>query len=180
MDKKQNGFWSITVKATVTHTLTYFIVGMLAYYLFNYSAMLADPNLNSFMRPTTDPLVRASLLFQPIRGFLFGIVFYLLRSVFFQEKKGWLLIWITLVIIGIISPFSTAPGSIEGFIYLKPSISGLSLGLLEILAQSLALSAITFYWVRHSKKWLNWTLGSIFFITLLLPTLGLLLLASQV
>lgn len=172
MDKKLKDFWSITVKTTVTHTITYFIAGVLAFTLFNYTAMLADPFHSSFMRQATDPLVRAGVLFQPIRGFLFGIVFYLLRSVFFQEKKGWLFIWITLVIIGIVSPFSTAPGSIEGFIYTKSSV--LSLGLLEILAQSLLLSIITFYWVRHSKKWINWALGSIFFIVLLLPVLGLL------
>ncbi|MGE5607063.1 MAG: hypothetical protein ACM3YE_15410 [Bacteroidota bacterium] len=172
MEKRLTGFWNIGVKTMITHTITYFVIGILAFTLFNYSAMLADPNYSGFMRQASDPLVRAGVLFQPIRGFLFGIVFYLLRSVFFQEKRGWLILWTTLVIVGIVSPFSTAPGSIEGFIYTKSS--GLSPGLLEILVQSLLLSVVTFYWVRHSQKWLNWILGFIFFITLSLPALGLL------
>jgi hypothetical protein len=50
-------------------------------------------------------------------GFEFWVYFYLLRNAFFLENNDWLVMWATLVVIGIISTFAPAPDSIEGFIY---------------------------------------------------------------
>jgi hypothetical protein len=171
----QPSFTSITLKTTTVHTFTYFIVGLIAYSLFDYSSSFADPALSTLMRQTDDPIVQAGVLFQPIRGILFGLVFYLLRDVLFRQKNGWLITWITLVVIGIYSTFGTAPGSIEGLIYTKVSFESLWGGGFEVLSQSLLLSVLTFYWVNHpEKKWLNWLFGILFFIAIILPALGLL------
>jgi len=149
-------------------------MGLTGFYLFNYSARFADPVLSSFMRQTDDPLVRAGILFQPIRGGLFGLVFYLLREVVFRQKFGWLIMWITLVVIGIISTFGPAPGSIEGLIYTKLPFVELWGGLVEVLLQSILLAVILCYWVNYpEKRWLNWALGISFIIVLILPVLGL-------
>jgi len=78
-------FWAIVTKSLMVHTLTYFLVGVAAYRLFRYKEVLADLN----MRPATHPLVRAGVLFHPVRGLLFGIVFYLLRDVLFIQPNGW-------------------------------------------------------------------------------------------
>jgi hypothetical protein len=175
MSGKQLTLWGIAAKTAVVHTLTYFAVGLIAFSLFNYSASFADPALSSFMRQTDDPLVQAGVLFQPIRGILFGLVFYLLRNVLFRQKNGWLIMWITLVVIGIISTFGPAPGSIEGLIYTRLSFIGLWGGLVEVLSQSFLLSVITYYWVNHpEKRWLTWAFGILFIIALTLPALGLL------
>jgi hypothetical protein len=172
---KQPSFTSITLKTVIVHTVTYFIVGLIAYSLFDYSSSFADPALSSLMRPTTDPIVQAGVLFQPIRGILFGLVFYLLRDVLFQKQYGWLITWITLVVIGIYSTFGTAPGSIEGLIYTKTSFDSLWGGGFEVWTQSFLLSVLTFYWVNYpEKKWLNWLFGVLFFVALVLPALGLL------
>jgi uncharacterized membrane protein len=179
MNEKQLTLWGIASRTAVVHTLTYFIVGAIAFNLFNYSAMLADPALSSYMRQMDDPLVRAGILFQPIRGVLFGLVFYLLRDVLFRQKNGWLIMWIALVVIGIFSTFAPAPGSIEGFIYTKLLSTRRWGGLVEILSQSFLLSVITYYWVNHpGKRWLNWMLGILFTVALILGALSLL--ASQV
>ena len=176
MNEIQLTLMGIIAKTVVIHTLTYFAVGLIAFSLFKYSERFADPALSSFMRPTDDPLVRAGVLFQPIRGALFGLVFYLLRDVLFRQNNGWLIMWITLVVIGIISTFGTAAGSIEGFIYTKLSYKkGLWGGLIEVLSQSFLLSVVTYYWVNHpGTVWLNWVLVILFFIALILPALGLL------
>jgi len=175
MNEKQLTLWGIIAKTAVVHTLTYFAVGLIAFSLFNYSARFADPALSSLMRQTDDPLVQAGVLFQPIRGVLFGLVFYLLRDVLFRQKNGWLITWITLVVIGIISTFGTAPGSIEGLIYTRLAFMGLWGGLVEVLSQSFLLSVLIYYWVNHpEKRWLNWVLGILFLIALILPALGLL------
>jgi len=48
-------------------------------------------------------------------------------------------------------------------------------GLPEVILQALILSAVLFYWVNHpEKKWLNWVMGIMLILTLLLPVLGLL------
>jgi len=158
----------------VVHTVTYFIVGILAYTLFDYASLFAEPGYSGFMRPTDDPLVTAGPLFQPIRGLLFGVVFYLLQDVLFWKSRGWLLTWVTLVFVGIFSTFAAAPGSIEGMIYTTFPVTRQLGGLVEVLVQSLLLSVILFYWVNHpEKRWLSWVLGVLFVIGILLPALGL-------
>ncbi|HUO55895.1 MAG TPA: hypothetical protein VMU27_00445 [Candidatus Paceibacterota bacterium] len=166
-----NIFWVIVAKAAIVHTLTYFLVGFSAFNLFNYAATLSHPDTN--FRPANDPLVRAGALFQPIRGILFGVIFYLLRSVIFQAN-GWIILWAMLVILGIFSTFAPAGYSIEGLIYLKRGAGANWGGLVEILLQSFLLSTVTYYWVTHpGATWLDWLIGILFVVSLLLPLLGL-------
>ncbi len=175
METTQSTLLGISVRTIVVHTVTYFIVGLLAFTLFDYTARFAEAGLSSLMRPTDDPLVAAGPLFQPIRGVLFGVVFYLLRDVFFAKKNGWLVMWIVLVLLGIFSTFGPTPGSIEGLIYTTLPVSGQIFGLTEVLVQSFLLSFVLFYWVNHpEKRWISWVLGGLFVVVLLLPTLGLL------
>ena len=176
MNRQRPSFWDITLRTIVTHTVTYFAVGLLAFVLFDYTARFADTALSSFMRQTDDPLVAAGPLFQPIRGLLFGIVFYLLREVLFRRGDGWLVMWIMLVFVGIFSTFGPAPGSIEGLIYTTLPVRGQLAGLSEVLFQSLLLSVVTYVWIRSpEQRWLNWVMAVLFIITLALPALGLLL-----
>ena len=76
------------VKTIVTHTVTYFIMGLLASTILDYTRFFAESSLNLMMRQTNDPWVMVGPLFQPIRGILFGIVFYLLREPFFGKKNS--------------------------------------------------------------------------------------------
>jgi hypothetical protein len=163
------------VKTFVTHTVTYFIMGLLASTVLDYARFFAESSLNLMMRQTNDPWVMAGPLFQPIRGILFGIVFYLLRDAFFAKKNGWMVMWIVLVVVGIIGTFGPTPGSMEGMIYtIFPFWVHLK-GLPEVLLQSLFLSLIVFYWVNNpEKKWLSWVMGIAFTILMALPILGLL------
>ena len=164
------------LKTSVTHTVTYFIMGWLASTIFAYARLYAETSLNLLMRQTNDPWVMAGPLFQPIRGILFGIVFYMLREAFFLKKDGWLRMWIALVVLGILGTFGPTPGSLEGVLYTVLPLWVHLRGLPEVLLQSLALSAILFYWVNHpDKKWLNWAMGILFFLFMSFPILGLLL-----
>jgi len=166
----------VITKAIATHTITYFIMGLLASTLFDYSALYAETSLNLLMRETSHPLVIAGTLFQPIRGVLFGIVFFMLRDMLFGKRNGWLTMWVILLVVGIISPFGPTPGSIEGLIYTIVPVRIQLKGLPEVLLQSLLLSVVLVYWVNHPKKsWLSWIMGIAFLLVILMPTLGLLL-----
>jgi hypothetical protein len=163
------------VKTIVTHTVTYFIMGLLASTMLDYTRFFAESSLNLMMRHTNDPWVMVGPLFQPIRGILFGIVFYLLREPFFGKKNGWLVMWMVLVVVGIIGTFGPTPGSLEGMLYTVFPLWVHLRGLPEVLLQSLFLSLILFYWVNHpQKKWLNWVMGITFFILMSFPIIGLL------
>lgn len=169
-------FLSIVVRTIVVHTVSYTAVGLAAFSVFHYAdAIRNDPVRQATMRDTSDPRVMAGPLLQPLRGLLFGVVFYLLRSAVFAPD-GWWVLWATLVALGILSTFAPAASSIEGWIYLKPSPSGpLWGGLMEVLTQSLLLAVGTFLWVRHpDATWLNWVLGTAFLLALAMPALGLL------
>jgi hypothetical protein len=167
--------FQVIAKTAITHTTTYFAVGLLAFTLLDYGTWYSETNLNLLMRPTSHPLVMAGPLFQPIRGVLFGIVFFLLRDLLFKERSGWLVLWSVLVVLGIINTFGPAPGSIEGLVYTTLPIGIQMKGLIEIVLQSLLLSLLLVYWVRRpDKKWLSWVMGLAFGLVMLLPTLGLL------
>jgi hypothetical protein len=175
MQAQRPSFLEVEWKTIVTHTLTYFLLGILSALFLDYSARFADPVVAAYFRQTSDPIVMAGVLFQPIRGILLGAVLFLLREPMFQRRHGWLTLWVTLVVVGILSVYVGAPGSLEGLVYTKVPFP-LQLSLLpEVLIQTLLFSALLFYWLNHpEKKWLSWLLVVFFFLILILPTLGLL------
>lgn len=175
MDQSQPTAIEVITKAIATHTVTYFLMGLLASTVFDYGALYAETSLNLLMRQTSHPLVMAGPLFQPIRGALFGIVFFMLRDILFGRRNGWLVMWIILLVVGVIGPFGPTPGSIEGLIYTIVPVGIQLRGLPEVLLQSMLLSVVLVYWVNHpQKRWLNWIMGIAFFLVMLLPTVGLL------
>ena len=175
MEAQEVKFIPLAVKTIVVHAVTYFVMGLLASTLLNYGSWYAESYLSGFMRQIDNPMVMAGPLFQPIRGLLFAVVFYLLRDVLFGRKNGWLIMWVILVFIGILSTFGPSPGSVEGMIYtILPFWDHLK-GWPEVMIQALLFSLILTYWVDHpEKRWLTWLLLVAFIIVLLLPTLGLL------
>lgn len=165
----------LTLKTVVVHTITYFVAGLLAYTLGGYEKTFSQPPLSYLMRPTSDPLVMAGPLFQPIRGIIFASALYPLRNILFAERRGWLILWWLLFALGVLSTFGPSPGSVEGLIYTIIPPRSQILGLWEVLLQSLLFSVVLFYWINHpEKRWLKWTLGIVFSIVMILPVLGLL------
>jgi hypothetical protein len=174
MNSGKPGIVALAVKTIIVHTITYSLMGLLAFTLLGYAEVFARPWMVCWMRQTDDALVIAGTLFQPIRGLIFALAFYPLREPLFGKKNGWLVLWWLLVALGILSTFGPAPGSVEGLLYTVIPISQQMSGWLEVVPQALLLSAILFYWVNHpEKRWLNWLMGVVFFVVLLLPTLGL-------
>ena len=181
MMNNQISLLSLTLKSIVAHTLTYFLVGLVASIVFNYAADFARPELRSFMRQTNDPIIALGPALQFIRGILFAVAFYPLREILFGRKNGWLVIWLLLVSLGILSTFGPASGSVEGAIYTTLPIRDqfLSGGMLEILTQSFLFSALLYYWVDHSeKRWMNWLFGILFVIVVLMSGMGYLVSAG--
>ena len=134
----------IIIKTVVTHTVTYFIMGVLAFVLFDYPRLYAETSFKYIMRQTTEPIVMAGPLFQPIRGLIFGIAFFLLRRSLFEPEKGWLRMWAVLVCLSILGTFGPSPGSVEGMIYTTLPIRLHLIGSPEVIFQAFLLSSIVF------------------------------------
>jgi hypothetical protein len=149
LEKIRLSFSVLTLKTIVAHTITYFVAGVLAYKLGGYEQSFSQPPLSYLMRPTSDRLVMAGPLFQPIRGVIFASAFYPLRSVLFAERRGWLTLWWLLLALGVLSTFGPAAGSVEGLVYTVIPPRAQILGLWEVLLQSLLFSTLLFYWVTH-------------------------------
>jgi len=175
MKENQITLFGLTLKTIVAHTLTYFLVGLVASVVFNYSADFARPELRTYMRQIGDPIIALGPALQFLRGILFALAFYPLREILFRRQNGWLIMWWLLVALGIFSTFGPASGSVEGAIYttlpiLEQFFSG---GMLEILTQSFLFSALLYYWVNHpEKRWMNWLLGILFGLILFMSLLG--------
>ena len=173
---------NLTLKAIVAHTITYFLVGLVAFNIFNYAADFAQPEMSTWMRQTNEPIIALGPALQPIRGILFALAFYPLREVLFKRKNGWLITWWLLVSLGILSTFGPAPSSVEGMIYTTlPIRDQLSGGLLEILTQSFLFSALLYYWVNNpEKRWMNWLLGIVFGLVVLMSIMGYLVASGSI
>ena len=170
---KSASFTSITLRTAAVHTVTYFFVGVLSFLLLDYTARYADSTVANFVRQTDHPLVAAGPFFQILRGLLFGIAFYALRESIFPHKRGWLTLWLVLVIIGIFSPFGAAPSSIEGMIYTVLPVWFHIVNFPEIFIQSGLLAFLSHYWIGHpEKRWLNLSLGIVTVLVVLLSLLG--------
>jgi hypothetical protein len=174
LDANRPTLATLTAKTVVVHTVTYFIAGFLAYTLGGYEQTYAQPPLSYLMRPTTDRWVMAGPLFQPLRGVVFALALYPLRSILFGARRGWLILWWLLVALGVLSTFGPAPGSVEGLIYTVIPARDQILGLWEVLLQSFLFAVVLVHWVRRpEQRWLGWTLGVAFCVVMILPLLGL-------
>jgi hypothetical protein len=174
MENPQPTFVSLAAKTAVCHTITYFLMGILAYHFFHYAEIMGKPFTG--MRPMSDPLIIAGPMLQPLRGLTFATVFYPLGSCLFGRRFGWLLMGWMLIALGILGTFAAPPGSMEGLIYTTVPLVYHLRGWLEIVPQALLLSALLCYWVNNpGKRWLTWLLSAVFCLTMALPVLGVLL-----
>jgi hypothetical protein len=175
MEKTRLTFAGITIKTIITHTVTYFLIGWLAYTFFSHVS-LPGGSPGPVIRPVSDPIVMAGTPLQGIRGLLFGVVFYLLREPLFGKRNAGMVIWLTLVVLGILGTFGPASGSLEGMIFTYQTFLGHLYSLPEILLQSLFLSLILFYWVNHPQKQLfTWIMGFAYTFIIILSMLGLIM-----
>lgn len=176
MNSPQPSFRSILYRTIISHTVTYFATGVIAAILFDYTTRMVRPDVASIIRKITGPILIASPLFQPFRAALLAIIFFLLRSVLFNNRKGWLIMWCMLVVIGILTPFSASWGGIEGMIFFNLPLWDHIAGWPEVFSQTLLLSVILTYWVDHPKsKRLLLTIFSGFILTILFPIISLLI-----
>jgi len=81
------------LRFAVTHTVVYFIAGMIFAAVMNYRELFATTEY-AFMRPFDHPLVILGPSLQILRGALLALAFLPFRKVIIESKRGWLYIFL--------------------------------------------------------------------------------------
>lgn len=145
-------FLRFLARATACHVVTYFVVGLLAYSLFDYATLFETDALSCLMRPTTSRWVAAGPALQVFRGLIFGLALFPFRSAFLGSERGWLKLWGLILALSVFSTTGPAPGSVEGIIYTKLPVASQLTGLPEALLQTLAFCVLVTAWHRHPHR----------------------------
>lgn len=148
--KNTHLFLNLALKSAIVHTLTYFIFGLVMSNLFDYKNLFASDVIRDFMKPIDSGLVLAGPFLQPLRGILFALAIWPIYDVVFKSKKGWLKLWLIIVILGILSTPAASPCSMEGIIYTRLPLSYHLTGFPEITVQTLAYSWLLVWWVNRA------------------------------
>lgn len=154
---KSRRFLSFVGKVITAHTVTYFIIGAVAYNLMTKQYYTGpDPAFGAFMRTLDNPesMSHITTWFIPaqiLRGVLMAIVFYPFfdKLLEWDFKKRFLAISGLYVVLGYWAATVAAPGTIEGMVYMKPAIT-LYIHFIvqpEIVIQGLALGAWLAWWM---------------------------------
>jgi hypothetical protein len=149
----QNGwktFLGFALRVIVAHTLTYFIFGMIMSNVFDYGEVFKREIIRDYMLPMDQHNVLGGPYMQPLRGLIFAIGLWPLRSLLVEKKRGWLILWGLLVTIGILSTPAASPGSIEGMLYTKLPMWYHLMGLPEIMLQTLVFSIWLVWWEHQA------------------------------
>ena len=131
-------------KVTLAHFITYMVCGLIGMTLFQYRE-----NIELIGFKSMDEINALHVMLgQIVRGILLGFVIWWIKDSIIGKKLAWFKLWAILVIIGIISTYGPAPGSIEGFLYLAPVDDVpfvFEFAMLEVLFQPLLFSVIVTY-----------------------------------
>jgi hypothetical protein len=166
-------FGPFFARLTACHMVTYFVVGALAYFLFDYATAFRSPHFDCWMRQTTSRWVVAGPALQWIRGLLFAAALFPFRRVFLEGKHGWLKLWGLMLALAILGTAGPAPGSIEGLIYTTIPPLDQILGLREVVVQTLLFSALLAAWYRRPRRAFGVVLYGLTALVVLMSLAGL-------
>ncbi len=150
-DKFSTFFWRITA----AHMVTYFIMGMIAFFLFDYEKLFSSDILQYYMKSTDSKWVAIGPALQVIRGLIFAIVLWPFRTIILKSNVGWLKLWGLLLGLSILSTAGPSPGSIEGMIYTQIPVANQIMYLPETVLQTGLFSWIVFRWYKKPNNFLN-------------------------
>lgn len=132
---------SFIIKVMAIHTLTYILSGIIFKSVFDYDTLFQLDGVRTYMKNLNTNAVAIGPIIQILRGILLGLVLLPFRTVIYS-KLGWFYLWSLLIIVGVISPYGAAPGTIEGVVYTTIPLKFHLTMLPEIIVQTLVFSIL--------------------------------------
>lgn len=141
-----------TIRFTLLHLFSYWIVGGIFYQISGYQQALESMEIFVLWRPLENlPAVFLIFFGQIFRGLFLALLLYPFYQTYMQKNNGWALLYLLvagLTILG--SPiFLTEFISFEGT--LSEFLRSLAVGIPEIFSQMLVFSLLFFYWQRKAE-----------------------------
>jgi hypothetical protein len=167
-------FLRFTGRVVACHVATYMACGLVASNLLDYASRWQDP-LFAFMRPLDSPWVALGPSLQVVRGLVLAIALYPFRSVFLRDDKGAVRLAVLLIAIGVLSTYGPAPGSLEGLVYTRLSLSMHFFGMPEVITQAALFSMLLVAWHRRPHRAWAIVLGILTALTVLMSLAGVFL-----
>ena len=139
-------------RVTAVHSITYFICGLVAANLLNYKKNFL---LIEYLKPLDSPIITLGSILQIVRGLIIGLILWPFQSIILSGDYGWLKLFLLIFGLSIVSASSPAPGSFEGFIYMKIPFKRQLIGLPEIIVQAFLFSLLFTLWYKYPSWYLN-------------------------
>jgi len=159
-------------RVIVAHTIAYFIAGIVAMNLLNYKELFVNDTFSLFMRPTTEPIVALGVCLQIIRGIVMALVLLPIQRVFTEGKYGFLKLGLLILGLSVLSTFSAAFGSIDGFIYTKLSFIEHIVGYPEAFLWIFLFIGILWIFYKFEKKAISIIAIILFILIVLMSIFG--------
>jgi hypothetical protein len=171
---KSTTFGKFSWKVISLHMITYVITGMIFSTLFNYKQLYQTGTLAYYMKDFSSPWISAGPALQLIRGFLFAFILWPFYDFIFSKQNGWAFLWLLLFGFAIIGTAAAAPGSLEGIIYTRLSLTEHLFGLPEVMLQTFLFSVLLFRWMKYRRKYFNTISIMAVLLIILMSILGVL------
>jgi len=159
-------------RLVAAHVISYFIAGIFAMKVFNYNELFSSGTMSLFMKPTTSPIVALGPCLQIIRGLIMALVLLPVRKVFTDEKYGFLKLGLLIFGLSVLSTFSAAFGSVDGFIYTKLSFMEHIVGYPEAFLWIFLFMAILWVLYKFESKTINIIVVVLLIFIVLMSTAG--------
>ncbi|MFB3902116.1 MAG: hypothetical protein ACE15E_01575 [Acidobacteriota bacterium] len=167
-------FKSFAWRAVSLQVITYFVFGILSFFIVDYRKLFVETDLRFLMLPTTSAWVAAGPALQVNRGLLFALVLYPLSGELIRRKNGALVLWALFLGLAILGTAGPSPGSLEGLIYTKLPWQIHLAGLPEVVLQTLFFSLGLVWWCRKPARWKNVVSGVAVGLIVLMSVAGVL------
>jgi len=161
-------FWRVSA----CQIISYFVFGLLAFWVFDYRSLYQTPALSHFMVPTDSPQVAVGPALQVFRSLVFALVLWPIREVFLKRDKGWFNLWLLFLGLAILGTAGPSPGSLEGVFYTQVPLRYHLIGLPEVVLQTLAFSLMLVSWYQHPGRWWNRIMSISICLILLMGLMG--------
>jgi len=172
MTEKNKENFKFAWRVVVAHVLAYFIAGILAMNLFNYTELFTSGTFSLFMKPTTEPIIALGVCLQIIRGVIMALVLLPLRKVFTEGKYGFLKLGFLILGLSVLSTFAAAGGSIDGFIYTNMSFMEHIIGYPEAILWISLFSFTMWIFYKFEKKAISIIAIVLFILIVLMSIFG--------
>jgi hypothetical protein len=158
----QNSAWlpgnlkGYTIRFTIVHVLTYWVVGAVFYQISDYEEALASMEVFELWRSLDNPIIALLALFsQFVRGPILALLLYPFLHIYVNKNHGWFFLFSLLFGLTALGSPIFITGLLEFDVSLTEYLGNLLIGVPEIVVQMLFFSILFYQWQKRRIRFSN-------------------------